>query len=748
MVMTMVMMILVAVIIIIFFCFIIIIIIINFFFIIIFFIIIFILIEKTSARPRFALLCQRREASQQFSRLDLGSSVRLSHQRFVHFDAGQAESLAKWLACFEALKAERTSGEEEAAESKVSSPKAAYNARKRTFLYRKHSYRARKPKAPPGRVTASLPDEMWVDVAPSRSETWLSAWRNVQGCGSSDNELDILELPEETRARHPKCQSHSEDWKPAEHFAAEGVEEVTAAVRAGLEPEDRQGAWPLLAAAAAKRRRKGRPYDSLVAEGKDLEENEAVRTIQADLHRTGMEDVDVCSLENVLLSFAATNPEIGYCQSMSFVAATLLHYLPEAGLLCAGQGYFASRMVGLRTDLRVLSVLLSQYLPSLADHLEAQEIDLSPITVNWFLCLFLNTLPAKWSHRVLDTVLYEGSVTLFRLALAILSFRSKELLSCNSVPDAFIYLRSPCDCRGPAKAAEGAELWELMFAEPAGLCYLGRQLRLQRPYTSRLTFPVDFSDLTTVKAAAQELIGSLTKLDYLVNNAGTYNHPHACTKQGHEWHMGVNHLGAVLFTLLLTPLLIKSAPARVVLTSSALHYSTGGRGRKLGYIDYEDWNWITRSYERELAMTQSMLANVMWATEYAERFGQQGITAVSVHPGCVSTGAQRHMLGEGCYASCFKCFLKWGIRMIDVWPGSQSTLYALLSDDVPNHNGGHFAQAYSPVLPFGEPVYETKDQDSGGWPMAEPLPFARDPVNRARLWKLSEDAVRFFLHRP
>ncbi|CAE7671126.1 SGSM3 [Symbiodinium sp. CCMP2592] len=390
--------------------------------VIIFFIII--IVEKKSARPRLALFCQHSEALQQPSRLDLGSSVRLSHQRFVHFDAGQAESLAKWLACFEALKAERTSGEEEASESKVSSPKAAYNARKRTFLYRKHSYRARKPKAPPGRVTASLPDETWVDVAPSRSVAWLSAWRNVQGCGSSDNELDILELPEE-------------DWKPAEHFAAEGVEEVTAVVRAGLEPEDRQGAWPLLAAAAAKRRRKGRPYDSLVAEGKDLEENEAVRTIQADLHRTGMEDVDVCSLENVLLSFAATNPEIGYCQSMSFVAATLLHYLPEetafwtlSGLLedVLPEGYFASRMVGLRTDLRVLSVLLSQYLPSLADHLEAQEIDLSPITVNWFLCLFLNTLPAKWSHRVLDTVLYEGSVTLFRLALAILSFRSKELL--------------------------------------------------------------------------------------------------------------------------------------------------------------------------------------------------------------------------------------------------------------------------------------------------------------------------------
>ncbi|OLQ09296.1 hypothetical protein AK812_SmicGene7100 [Symbiodinium microadriaticum] len=66
-------------------------------------------------------------------------------------------------------------------------------------------------------------------------------------------------------------------------------------------------------------------------------------------------------------------------------------------------------------------------------------------------------------------------------------------------------------------------------------------------------------------------------------------------------------------------------------TRCALHYSTGGRGRKLGYIDWEDWNWITRNYEREL---------VMWAAEYAERFGQQGITAVSVHPGDSVTRGQ------------------------------------------------------------------------------------------------------------
>ncbi|CAE7386871.1 SGSM3, partial [Symbiodinium pilosum] len=619
--------------------------------------------------------------------------------------------------------------------------------------------------------------------------------KKLTDCFHFNFEDGIIVAPQVTASLpdEPWWDPEPEKWKPAEDFAAEGVEEVTAVIRSGLDPEVggvRAGmqlslSWQWVVG------HKGSVTWILVFE------------------------VDVCSLENVLLSFAAANPDIGYCQSMSFVAATLLHYLPEetafwtlSGLLedVLPEGYFASRMVGLRTDLRVLNVLLQQYLPELAEHLETQEIDLSPITVNWFLCLFLNTLPPKWSHRVLDTVLYEGSVTLFRLALAILNLRSSELLKCTSIPDAFVYLRSPCDCRGIAKAAEGAELWELMFAEwlndlseqklnrlrreqrrnveaedakaaasktsPGFLQKMSCEKDLSKDLSGRVAVVtgassgigrcvstqlvrqrctvylagrdkaklelvakelgelarvlyVDFSDMVTVKAAAKVLLDKLEKLDYLVNNAGTYNHPHACTKQGIEWHMGVNHLGAVLFTRLLTPLLIKSAPSRVVLTSSALHYSTGGRGRKLGYIDWKDWNWITRTYDREMAMTQSMLANVMWATTFAEREGKHGITAVSVHPGCVSTGAQRHMIGDGCFAGCFKCLLKFGIRMIDVWPGSQSTLYALLSDDVPNHNGAHFAQAFSPVLPFGEPVYETKDQDAGGWPMAQPSPFAR-----------------------
>eukprot|EP00928_Gymnodinium_smaydae_P027406 TRINITY_DN21207_c0_g1_i1.p1 TRINITY_DN21207_c0_g1~~TRINITY_DN21207_c0_g1_i1.p1 ORF type:complete len:343 (+),score=41.42 TRINITY_DN21207_c0_g1_i1:41-1069(+) len=259
---------------------------------------------------------------------------------------------------------------------------------------------------------------------------------------------------------------------------------------------------------------------------------------------------------------------------------------------------------------------------------------------------------------------------------------------------------------------------------------------------------VDFTDLVSVKQAAQELIAKCPRLDYLVNNAGTFNHPFARTKQGFEMQFGVNHLGGFLFTHLLTPLLIKSSPSRVVMTSTALHYATGAGGSKertLAYIDWEDWNWNTRKFDRELAFSQAMLANVMWAREYADRYGKQGVTAVSIHPGCVDTNAQRHMVGEGCWGRVVKRMLKYGIRMIDTWPGSQTTLHAVLADSVSEHSGEHYAQSFSPHLPFKQPVYERLEQDAGGWPMEEPSNFARNPENLKRLWSLSEDAVKEYV---
>ena len=400
--------------------------------------------------------------------LDLGLEVPHPHQRFVHFDAMDEKLLEEWLSALnpilqEEIQVDATLGSEspQVSEGTPSSPKSPkpghVHARKRTFLYRKHSYKVRKHR-PRGQVTAT---DDWFDVAPARSEPWRRAWKCIMENGGGDDNLEEL---------------LDESWRPASYFSTESTAEVTAQVHAGLQPWQRRKAWFLLSGAAAKRA-EGPSYAELMEAGKKLDHEEAVRVIQADLHRTGMEGVNESALENVLLAFAAKNSKIGYCQSMSFVAATMLMYMEEESAfwtLCSlledilPEDYFSERMVGLRTDLRVLQKLLAEEAPELAEHLDLEGIDLSPITVNWFLCLFLNTLPTEWSHRVLDSVLHEGSCVLFRMALSILWQRRSDLLHCTSLPDAFAYLRSPmASCHdecGMAEALDSSELWELMFA--------------------------------------------------------------------------------------------------------------------------------------------------------------------------------------------------------------------------------------------------------------------------------------------
>src|SRR5439155_23773043 len=117
------------------------------------------------------------------------------------------------------------------------------------------------------------------------------------------------------------------------------------------------------------------------------------------------------------------------------------------------------------------------------------------------------------------------------------------------------------------------------------------------------------------------------RLEVLVNNAGIgTNLPgdgHRMESQdGHELRFAVNYLAPFLLTRLLQPLLVRSAPARIVNVSSA------GQAP----IDFDDV-MLERGYDGVQAYCQSKLALVMFTFDVAEELRESGVTANCLHPG-------------------------------------------------------------------------------------------------------------------
>ena len=91
---------------------------------------------------------------------------------------------------------------------------------------------------------------------------------------------------------------------------------------------------------------------------------------------------------------------------------------------------------------------------------------------------------------------------------------------------------------------------------------------------------------------------------------------------GNELRIAVNYLAPYLLTRLLEPLLLRSAPSRVVNVASA------GQAA----IDFDDV-MLERGYSGAQAYAQSKLALVMFTFDLAGELEDRGVTVNSLHPG-------------------------------------------------------------------------------------------------------------------
>lgn len=188
---------------------------------------------------------------------------------------------------------------------------------------------------------------------------------------------------------------------------------------------------------------------------------------------------------------------------------------------------------------------------------------------------------------------------------------------------------------------------------------------------------MDLTSLASVRDAALEVLEREPRIDVLVDNAGIAGH-RGLTEDGFEIQFGVNHVGHHLFTRLLLPRLVASAPSRVVVVSSGNHTSVKTD------IDYDAVRRPTRTRVALHEYDVSKLANVLFAKELARRYEAQGVSAYSLNPGRVATDVWRRIPWP------FRPIWKAIGRMKTEEEGAKTILHCATADAAALENGGYY----------------------------------------------------------
>ncbi|XP_026095923.1 TBC1 domain family member 30-like isoform X1 [Carassius auratus] len=188
--------------------------------------------------------------------------------------------------------------------------------------------------------------------------------------------------------------------------------------------------------------------------------------IVKDLHRTGCSsycgqeaEQDRVVLKRVLLAYARWNKTVGYCQGFNVLAALILEvtegnegdalkvmiYLIDKVL---PDSYFANNLRALSVDMAVFRDLLRIKLPELSQHLHhlqkvanreeggSYEPPLTNVfTMQWFLTMFATCLPHHTVLKIWDSVFFEGSEMLLRVALAIWAKLGERIEECQTADE-------------------------------------------------------------------------------------------------------------------------------------------------------------------------------------------------------------------------------------------------------------------------------------------------------------------------
>lgn len=213
---------------------------------------------------------------------------------------------------------------------------------------------------------------------------------------------------------------------------------------------------------------------------------------------------------------------------------------------------------------------------------------------------------------------------------------------------------------------------------------------------------MDLASLTSVRAAAAQVLGTGIAIDVLINNAGLAGQ-RGQTRDGFELAFGTNHLGHFLLTTMLLPLMTEHG-GRIVTVSSRSHLAAKG-------LPFETLRAPTKSVSGLPEYAVSKLCNVLFSAELGRKLAPRGITTYSLHPGVVASDIWKRV--------------PWPIRklmmlrMISNEQGAATTLYCATSEACAGETG----------------LYYNKSR------VAAPHELAHDQTLAALLWQRSAEWV-------
>ncbi|KAM7300801.1 retinol dehydrogenase 11-like [Ixodes scapularis] len=201
---------------------------------------------------------------------------------------------------------------------------------------------------------------------------------------------------------------------------------------------------------------------------------------------------------------------------------------------------------------------------------------------------------------------------------------------------------------------------------------------------------LDLASLRSVREFADDILKTESRLDVLVNNAGLINDTSKVqlTEDGYEVCFQSNYLGHFLLTILLSELLKKSAPSRVINLSSILHHIGSTANLHDKATGNHPWTHPVLVY------SNTKMAMLVFSRALAAKLKPHGVTVNAVHPGPVKTSIAQ---GASFSVSLFFTFI---FNYFGKTPheGAQTSIYAAVEPSLVNETGKYFVDCRKDLM--------------------------------------------------